>query len=251
VAAGLIVLRAWSDLSNGGQYSILHPDGCTTLIPVPETGRLKGKPPCHMDPTCYRSPCTGKPLAAYMEKSYILHNDPRLDLGFYTGYHAPRGRLPRRLGEGDLVLFAAGLVPEEHVERLGTARASRLYGEVYIVGGLLVEDVVDVSALGWEEALARHPQLAMSPHYWRLNDEPVALVGRGFTLTPPLKAGARGKGGLEPTQQLRRLLGGKAAEAFARSRFRRTRLLNTSPEDVFETLESQGSKIVWRRRRSA
>lgn len=230
----LLVLRAWSDLANGGLYSVLHPDGCATLIPIPETGELRATP-CFLRADMLLSPCTGKPIASYNSGRYmLLHNDPRLDAGFYTDYYAPGGRIPRKLSGGDVLLFAAGL----RLERCGKGRSCR---GVYIVGGILVREVVNIAAVGWREALERHPELSLSPHYWRHDDRPVAVTGEGFTITPPLRVDD-GDGG--PSEALGELLGWEAARAFARGRFRRSRLVEGDIDLVERVAASWGSKLA-------
>jgi hypothetical protein len=247
MAEKLLVLRAWADTSTSGFYSALHPTGCPTLIPIPETKPLRThRPPCFMNPECMLSPCTARRLADYMPRRYVLHNDPRLDHGFYTGYYAPRGRIPRMISGGDVVLFAAGLAKEQVLgekqwRSLAVLAAKGLAG-IYLVGGILIEHIIDVSDLGWSRALAMYPRLVFSPHYWRRWDAPVALTGKGFWVLPPLPLSG---GSLrEASAEARRLLGSSVAESFARSRFRRTRLLSMGFARFVETLESLGYRVA-------
>ena len=243
MARGL-VLRAWSDLSTTGQYSILHRNGCASLIPIPETSAYRR--PCFLRPDCLLSPCTLRPLSFYMVRyTPVLHNDPRLDKGFYTGYWAPRGRLPRALSRGDLLLFVAGLVHEDYARRADKPGklVQRGFAGIYFVGGIVVEDIVDVGETGWRRALEKWPRLVYSPHYWRRGDTPVAVIGSGFVLRPPLPASAPGTL-REPSEAAKEILGNDAAWGLARSRFRRSRLIPMALELVERAAQRHGSRIV-------
>ncbi len=244
MARGL-VLRAWSDTANGGQYSVLHRGGCASLIPIPETGPMR-RVPCFLRPQCLLSPCSLRSLSFYMARySPVLHNDPRLDKGFYTGYWAPRGRLPRSLGRGDVLLFVAGLVREDYAglaTRPGKLVRRGLAG-VYFVGGIVIEGILDTKSIGWREALRRWPQLVYSPHYWRRGDTPVAVVGQGFMFRPPLLASAPGTL-RAPSEAAIELLGANAAKGFARNRFRRSRIVELGLDLVRAVAEKHGSVIT-------
>ena len=244
MARGL-VLRAWSDTANGGQYSVLHRSGCASLIPIPETISMR-RVPCFLRPRCLLSPCSLRSLSFYMARySPVLHNDPRLDKGFYTGYWAPHGRLPRSLGRGDVLLFVAGLVWEDYAG-LAT-RPGKLVGRgfagIYFVGGIVVEEVLDTRSMGWREALRRWPWLVYSPHYWRRGDSPVAIVGQGFMFKPPLPASARGTL-RAPSEAAIKLLGAEAARSLARNRFRRSRLVELSLDLVRAVAEKHGAVVT-------
>ena len=187
------LLRVYADTSTAGYYSPLHPGlGCATLLPVPDP-RVPGDPPEWLDPWRTRDPCTGRPLAWYMPLGgeWVLHRDPRLDLGFYTEPLGRRGRLPRRLGPGWVLVFAAGLAvyPEgfwtgrrRGGEILSAYRRARAGGRagVYIIGLLFVEEVLEVR--DWSRAPG---VLWESPH--RLYGEPVrAVIGEPLLLEPPV-----------------------------------------------------------------
>ncbi len=235
--AKILLLRAYAETSSNGYYSPLHRGNCPTLLPIPEEGVLRAKP-WFMDPRRTRSPCTGEPLSTYYPVEHAatpIHNDPRLDLGLYTDYYMPGGRLPsrpgKRLGRGDVLLFMAGLAqyPDEAWRRPRSLREQkRLFDEarrrgraaVYLVGGIVVEEIVDTGLVGWEKAVRRHPVLACSPHYYRVMDEPVAVLGRGFTLQPPPRISC-GRG---PCRGFTMLLGDAALGA-ARNNYRRTRVV--------------------------
>ncbi len=240
---GVLVLRAWSDTASRGQYSILHDDGCATLIPIPDPSIPE--PPCFLRAECLASPCTGEPLSRYIVRgSGVLHNDPRLDLGFLTDRPAPRGRIPRGLGPGDLVLFAAGLSRRPAQGPL--LRRLLRVGEagIYIVAGLLVREVVDVGGKGWPAAIREHPELAESPHYWRRpRDHPVALIGEAFTVKPPIPA-SKPRSPSQPSRELELLLGREIASKLARGRYRRTRLLPLEASTILSTMEELGYRIL-------
>ena len=240
----ILGIRIWADTVNGAQYSIIHRDGCITPIPIPEHRRLREKP-CFLDPDCTKTRCTNKPLSHYMQKPYPLHNDPRLDQGFYTGYWAPRGVIPRDFKPTGILLFFAGLAAEHHSKRprLKSLVAEQL-GGVYLVGGILVEEVIDTSKTGWRRALKQHPELICSPHYWRRDvDMPLAVLGRGFALDPPIPAHSP-ETPERPSQLLTRLLGEKAAQGFALNNYRRTRLVRGREEEVMGILGSM-ARLEW------
>ncbi len=240
-----LVLRAWSDTSNGGQYSVLHQGGCVSLIPIPETSSMR-RVPCFLRPRCLLSLCSLRPLSFYMARySPVLHNDPRLDKGFYTGYWAPRGRLPRSLGRGDVLLFVAGLVQEDYAGLATRPRklVERGLAGIYFVGGIAIEEILDTRSTGWGEALRRWPWLAYSPHYWRRGDTPVAVVGQGFMFRPPLLASAPGTL-RAPSEAAIELLGADAARGLARNHFRRSRIVELGLGLVRAVAEKHGSVIT-------
>ena len=202
--------------------------------------------PCFLRPRCLLSPCSLRSLSFYMARySPVLHNDPRLDKGFYTGYWAPRGRLPRSLGRGDVLLFVAGLVWEDYTglaTRPGKLVERGLAG-IYFVGGIVIEEILDTRSMGWSRALHRWPRLVYSPHYWRRRDTPVAVVGQGFMFRPLLPASAPGTL-RAPSEAAIELLGAEAAKGLARSRFRRSRLVELSLDLVKAVAEKHGSGIT-------
>ncbi len=206
----LLLLRAFIESSNGGYYSPIHQDrGCYTLLYIIDDPNRYSWIPDHLLPDNIVDNCTGYRLSVFYPVEYLdkpIHRDPRLDLGFYTGYYMPHGRLPvkddKRLGRGDLLLFMAGLC--KYNENLWGGRYSlsrfrsvfrRVYRSgfcgIYIVGGIIVEDIVDVSVYGWENIISSYPFLKYSPHYYRVGDEPVAVIGSGFKLVKPLLIGFR------------------------------------------------------------
>ncbi len=232
----LLVLRVYADTSTTGYYSPLHPDSeCASLLPIPEKELVKG-PPSWLKPETVIDPCTGRPYSDFMpsDRYWVLHNDPNLYLGFYTDHPAPTGRIPSGLGEGDIVLFIAGLAVyprgfwskrrsfAEIVRAYRKARAGGLTG-VYIVGWLVVENRIDVSRTGWSQAIEAEPVLLHSPHYWAEDQRTVALTGKGSVLQPPLRIDK------EPGASLiKRVLGSGVFAKLAKNRFRKSRIVEIS-----------------------
>ncbi len=238
----LLLLRAYMDTSDGGYYSPLHSSGCVSLLPMPEKKRIR-RPPAFLRPRYLVDPCTGGSLDKYYVSGcferypHTVHNDPRPDLGFYTGYYMPRGRVPHRepkkLRRGDILLFMAGLAeyPEDtwriarsvrDVQKILTGLKREGKAGIYIVSGLVVEEVLDISQTGWNRALKKYPQLRYSPHYYRRGDKPVAVIGRGFYLNPPLMIYSY-KTGL--TRKFIELIGEDNAVKVSRNNFRRSAVI--------------------------
>jgi len=257
VVGKLLLLRVYLDagsLPGGGYYSPLWPGvGCATLIPVPEA--FAERATRDMDPASVVDPCTGRPLLDFLpvDRWWLLHNDPRLDLGFYTDYYAPRGRLPRSLAGGDVVGFVAGLAvyPEgfwsrrrslPEIRRALHLAAGKERAAVHLVGFLEVEEVVDTARTGWGRLLARHPQLRSSPHYARHDDYPTAVIGRGYLVYPPapLSEPRPWLARQPPSRLLARMLGEEAAWALARGNYRRSRLARLDAGELREVLEEAG-----------
>ena len=258
----LLLLRAFLDTGSlrrsSGYYSPLH-GSCATLIPVPET-KARAE---HLEPSRAVDPCTSRPLVEYMplEGGWTLHWDPRLDLGFYTDYYAPRGRLPHRpghrLNQGDVLAFMAGLAvyPEGFWERrrrkndiLRAFRRSVSEGRagIYLVGLIRIRAVIDVSRTGWNHALTLHPQLRLSPHYHRPVDEPVAVIGEGYLVEPPAPL-SKPNGALArqpPSPLLEQLIGSAAAKAVARGNYRRSRVVRVGFNRLQSLLEEKGYRLV-------
>ncbi len=195
------------DTANGGYYSPLHEDGCASLLPIPETTDLRYVP-SFLNPDNIVDPCGYGYLSRYYakecfkDKQKVIHNDPRPDLGFYTGHYSPKGRIPKspqkRLGEGDIILFMAGLAeyPDNLWEKKPSLRdiqkslsklKKRGKAGIYVVSGLIVERIIDVKLSSWSKVLKKYPVLRFSPHYYRLKDHTIAVLGRGFNINPPLK----------------------------------------------------------------
>lgn len=246
------MLRAFFETSNGGYYSPIHGDGCVTLLPIPDNrSRYRIVPP-HLLADRIIDSCSGRRLSTYYPIEYgvepLIHRDPRLDLGFYTGYYAPKGRLPKKndkkLGRGDYLLFMAGLAryPKDFWStrrRLGEIRRvfRKLVREgrtgIYIVGGLRVVEVIDTSTTGWSKAVGEYPFLAESPHYYRLNDYPVAVVGEPLKMNPIVISDPNRK----PTDSLVALVGREHAWRIARNNYRKSRIIRVG-WDFEETLAS-------------
>ncbi len=236
----LLLLRAFFETSNGGYYSPIHDNGCATLLPILDNREWYRVIPPHLLANNIVDTCTGCRLSAYYAVEYgvqpLVHRDPRLDLGFYTGYYAPGGRLPKssdkRLVEGDYLLFMAGLAryPEgfwgarrrlNEIKRIFQRLVHDGKTGIFIVGGLRVVEVVDVSVTGWSRVLEEYPFLAESPHYYRFNDNPVAVIGEPLQITPIKIADSRGK----PTMELIKIVGREHALKIARNKYRKSRVV--------------------------
>ncbi len=199
-------------------------------------------------------PCTGNKLSIYYPIEYdikpLVHRDPRLDLGFYTGYYAPKGRLPKREGKklsrGDYLLFMAGLAMYPKVfwsRRRKLSEIKNIFRKlvregkagVFIVGGLRVIELIDTSATGWSSVLDYYPFLAESPHYYRVNDYPVAVVGESLNINPLMIADSTGK----PTEKLIALIGEEYARRIARNNYRKSSVIRVNEnfeEKLFELI---------------
>ncbi len=244
----LLLLRAWLDTSSLGGWGYYSPleGSCPTLIPVPEPrANLQGLPP-FMDPFRWRSRCTGLPLAHYMPVGgeWPMHNDPRLDLGFYTDRFAPHGRLPRSLEPGDVIGFVAGLAVypqgfwERRRRRSEILRAfresvSRRRVGLYLIALLEVEKLVDTLTVGWENALKMIPALRESPHY-HVGDPAVAVVGRFVMPREPVPLAYPSSGRLcgSAAEPLLDLLGMEAALSFLRQGCRKSRMVDVDPSTI-------------------
>jgi len=235
----LLMLRVYMDMVNGGYYSPLHENGCATVLPMPESMRLKHVP-AFLRPDHLIDPCGYGLLSRYYVKECFknsqvaIHNDPRPDLGFYTGHYSPRGRIPKsphkRLSEGDIILFMAGLAeyPDDLWKKKPSLRdiqknLAKLKRKgkagIYIVSGLIVEKIIDVKASSWSKVLKKYPVLRFSPHYYRISDHTIAILGKGFSINPPMKIYCF-KNGL--TSDFIELVGKEIATKIMKNNFRRS-----------------------------
>ena len=248
----LLLLRAYIETSNGGYYSPIHPDNdCYTLLYIPENPQRLRVVPDHLIPRNITDPCTGRRLADYYPvemREKPIHRDPRLDLGFYTGYYMPHGRQPKKPGKrlepGDHLAFMAGLAeyppnywdkPHTHREIKRTfrqiCRNPKQCG-VYIVGGIIIEEIVNIAETGWKQAVAMYPALRESPHYYRIDDYPVAVIGKTYQLNPPIRISSP-ENSRKPSEQLIQLVGEQNASNIARNNYRRSGTLEVFNEDLF------------------
>ncbi|KSW12156.1 hypothetical protein CF15_05175 [Pyrodictium occultum] len=117
---------------------------------------------------------------------------------------------------------------------------------VYLVGLLEVREILDASEQGWAAILQRHPELRHSPHLLRPGDRPAAVTGRGLLVHPPAPLSEPGPGpqAQRPARLLQRLLGASAAEALARGRYRRSRIVDRSLDEVAELLREEGHRVL-------
>lgn len=233
------------DEANGGYYSPLHEGGCASILPVPEKNSLRHIP-SFMNPDNIVDPCGYGVLSRYYvcdcfsNNVKAVHNDPRPDLGFYTGHYAPYGRIPKsfgkRLREGDILLFMAGLAeyPEDlwdhcrtvkDVRKVLSSLKRRGKAGIYIVSGLVVERVVDIGRTGWVKALRDYPVLEYSPHYYSWDDRTVAVIGKGFIISPPLKIYCFREG---LSREFIDLVGRDNAVKIMRNNFRRSGVVEVS-----------------------
>lgn len=243
----LLILRAYLETSNGGYYSPLH-SKCYTLLPIPENPRKLREVPEHLQPDKIVDLCTKKKLSSFYpleHRNNPLHNDPRLDLGFYTGYYMPKGRIPhraeKRLGENDLLLFMAGLAryPENFWSKSRSLReikkafresVRRGKSGIFIIGGIIVREIIDISETGWGIMIKKYPVIKHSPHYYRRNDYPVAVIGKGFFLKKPFRISTSN---LKPTKNFVELIGKENAYNTARNNYRRTRVIKIKDASAF------------------
>jgi hypothetical protein len=231
---GVVLIRTFSDTYNIGYYSILR-DDCITLLPIVERYDLSSIP-VFMDPSKIIDKCTNAPLSIYYKfsrfKARAIHNDPRPDLGFYTEEDRP-SRIPKRkLRRGDIVLFMAGLAryPDE-IWYLDQVNMRRLLYDlkkaekigIYIVGGIIVDKIIEIGG-DWNEYIIKYPVLSYSPHYYRLERrETVAVLGRGFTVNPPVRIASITLEGYRLSRGLIHLIGYRDSEKLARQNFRKSR----------------------------
>ncbi len=235
----LILLRVYIDTNPdyGGYYSPMHDNGCTTLLPIKETNKLRDTP-WFLDASQIMDKCSNVRLSRYYPIEWgskvIVHNDPRPDLGFYTGHFAPKGRIPRRLGIGDYVLFIAGLAryPEgfwwrrrSKREIVRTFRLSLRNGlaGIYIVAYIKIHDIVEVWS--WNSVVERYPQLRYSPHYYWVNKEhrTVAVIGESSYVDPPIIFYDFGTRKLN--EEVVRVIGRDVAVNMIRNNFRKSRIV--------------------------
>ncbi|MCD6195438.1 MAG: hypothetical protein J7J82_01465 [Staphylothermus sp.] len=243
--AKTILLRVYAESANGGVYSILWED-CLTILPIPERQILRNDPK-HLRMDKIIDKCTNKPIKEFYpkrirEKYLYVHYDPRLDKGFYTDYYMPRGRLPKkknkRLDENDLLLFMAGIVESKksNITKIPSINKSVRNGKagIFIIGGIIVEEIINVSEIGWKKAIKKYPELKLSPHYYRYGDSPVAVIGKSFILEEPY-----------PLMMFPRiinknafkLLGKEILYNMIRNNFRRSRVFETNPDKILKILK--------------
>ncbi len=241
----IVLLRVFSDLVNIGYYSVLHEDDCYTLLPIVERHKLR-EIPAFLDPRKIRDRCSGDPLIKYYLFSkydvVAIHNDPRIDLGFYTEEYRG-GRLPRRkLGKGDLVLFMSGLA--RYPDKIWYYRSTRINdvlkelkrrGDVgiYLIGGIVVDKTLTISSSDWGEIVEKYQVLMYSPHYYRLDKrETYAIIGRGFYVKPPLRLANLTPRGYKLSKNLLTLIGRTEAYKLVKQNFRKTKYLGIDREKI-------------------
>ncbi len=247
----VLFYRAFLDTTKGGYYSPLHEDlKCASLIPpaeLPLTPKRLSIIPSWLNPYKVIDSCTGNPIVKFMpwDKKWVLHNDPRLDLGFLTDRPIARGgRIPWGIVNEGIVIFVSGLItypkgfweiPRRFVEikRFFRESMENCRASLYAVGGLVIKDFIDILEVGWKKAIEKYPCLEQSPNYWYLDPEVIVLIGEPFKLRPPVKlyTFCNWKIG----DALIDLLGPKLAEKTARNLLKKTNPLSIS--DPIEILE--------------
>ncbi len=247
----VLLYRAFLDTSNGGYYSPIHKSlKCATLIPpsiLPLTPERLRRIPPWLNPYKVIDPCTGKHMINYLpsDKKWVLHNDPRLDLGFLTDKPMARGgRIPWGVIKGSVVVFVSGLIdyPEgfwetprrfAEIRHLFREAMSDCRAALYAVGGMIVDNFIDILDLGWKRAIDRHPCLKESPNYWYQDPEVIAILGKPFRLRPPVKLYTYCN--WKATQALIELLGSETSEKVLRNELKRMNLFEV--QDPLEILE--------------
>ncbi len=242
--AKTLLLRVYAESANGGTYSILWED-CLTILPIPEKQILRNDPK-HLRMDKIIDKCTNKPIKVFyplrIRKKYLyVHYDPRLDKGFYTDYYMPKGRLPKkrdkRLDENDLLLFMAGIMRREKRDSAKTPSLNKYIKNgkagIFIIGGIIVDEIINTEEIGWKEAVKKHPELKLSPHYYRYGDKPVAVIGKSFILQEPYPLMIFSRIINKDAYQL---LGKEILYNMVRNNFRRSRVFETNPDKILKIL---------------
>ncbi len=234
----MLFYRAFLDTSNGGYYSPLHRElKCASLIPqveLPLTPERLSIIPPWLNPYKVIDSCTGKYIEKFMpwDKRWVLHNDPRLDLGFLTDRPVARGgRIPWGIINEGVIIFVSGLivypkdfweVPRRFVEikKIFKESMENCKASLYAVAGLIVKNFIDILESGWKKAIDKYPCLRESPNYWYLDPEVIALIGEPFKLRPPVKLYTFCNWNVSDV--LVELLGSEVAEKVARHIIRKT-----------------------------
>lgn len=248
-----LLLRVYIDTNQlyGGYYSPIHDNGCTTLLPIKETHQLREVPP-YLNATEIIDKCTNMPLLTFYPQEWIInnrlviHNDPRPDLGFYTGHHAPIGRIPRKLAKNDYILFMAGLAKyragfwdkqRNKSEIIKAFREAKDKGNtgIYIVAYIKVNDIIEIK--DWLQVIEKYPNLKYSPHYFWKNTQrtTVAIIGESNYIIPPVKIfDLKEK---KPTRVLVDLIGRENTIRLIKNNFRKSRLIIMDSEQVEELIK--------------
>ena len=250
----MLLLRVYLDTNQfyGGYYSPIHDNGCITFLPIKETHQLR-EIPSHLNAIKIIDKCTNMQLSMFYPREWVInnklavHNDPRLDLGFYTGHYAPIGRIPRRLARNDYILFMAGLAkyragfwdkPRSKSEIIKAFKEAKDKGNagIYIVAYIKVNDIVEIK--NWLQAIKKYPNLKYSPHYYWEDTQriTVAVIGESNYIIPPIKIfDLKEK---KPTRVLVDLIGKENTVRLIKNNFRKSRLIIMDSEQIENLIES-------------
>ena len=152
-----LLLRAGIDKGSGRTYGPIFYDGSFEFTPIPETYRS-----CTATTYGERIGRKGKPLSTYLPpglRHVPMHEDPEFETRTY-GDTAAQRRYLLELGEGDLLVFYAGLKPFKH--------DSDEYPEaLYVVGYFTVAEVIDFNWLSASERAACRQRYPYNAHVKR------------------------------------------------------------------------------------
>jgi hypothetical protein len=154
-----VILRVGIDKGCGGALAPIFSDGSFEYIPIPESDDLSNESRTFAN-TRGR---TGKYFASYLPskiKNEKMHFDPEFETFTYGDPSTKRNYL-LKLGEGDLLVFYAGLTPHEN----------KVYPEaLYLMGYFNVEKVVDFNNLSEKELIENSKQYSGNAHLKRRLD---------------------------------------------------------------------------------
>jgi len=165
------------------------------------------------------------------------------------------GRIPWGLTRGDVILLIAGLARyprgfwdtrrrKAEIRRAMRESEAQCTSGLYIVGGIIVEDLVDVAGVGWRELLSVYPCAMETSFYWDaarygIDEGPLLVVGETFKLYPPVVVYKCNR----PARELAKILGNEAVERALRNELRRAAPLKV--EGLLEKLEEATRRIEY------
>lgn len=163
-----VLLRVGIDKGCGGALAPIFSDGSFEYIPIPESDSLSSESRTFAN-TRGR---TGKSFASYLPpkiKNEKMHFDPEFETFTYGDPSTKRNYL-LKLGEGDLLVFYAGLTPHENQTNPEA---------LYLIGYFTVDRVVDFNLLSEKELIEKLKQYSGNAHLKRKSDlqDLVIVVG--------------------------------------------------------------------------